>query len=511
MEKLYNNIIMPETREIVDAQSVPYLKNPPEVIDISVGRQLLVDDFLIEETDLTAEYHKAKKFEGNPILHPETPWETDGAPVACPKSGGVWFDEEDKKFKMWYEATWLKNMCYAESADGINWVRPKLDDDGTNIILKYDGFVLDKFKGGDPNYLRPDSTTVFIDYDCPKDEKYKLFLRNPGAELPGIVAVSADGINFRDFRLTGNMFDRSTIFYNPFRKKWVYSIRSIWNGIDAVPLIRTRDYRECDNYLDGAEWSKDECHKWMCSDELDAPNPYIGMKPQLYNVDCVGYESIMLGMFQILYGPENDVTEANGVPKITELMPMYSRDGYHFSRPCRDSIINASMYEGSWDRGYIQSVGGVLLIHGDELWIYYIGFAGDKKYKKLSWSVNGLYRNGATGIAKLRRDGFVSMNGNGTLTTRKMIFCGKESFFINAVGEVSAEILSAEGKLLAKSNTFSGDSTKAFLDFDGFDIKSLNNKVFRLKFNVSGKLYSFGFADKCGDAGGAHAAGRVNV
>lgn len=103
------------------------------------------------------------------------------------------------------------------------------------------------------------------------------------------------------------------------------------------------------------------------------------------------------------------------------------------------------------------------------------------------------------------------MNGNGTLTTRKMTFCGKESFFINAVGEVSAEILSADGKLLAKSNTFSGDSTKAFLDFDGFDIKSLNNKVFRLRFNVSGKLYSFGFADKNGDAGGAHAAGRVNI
>ena len=76
---------------------------------------------------------------------------------------------------------------------------------------------------------------------------------------------------------------------------------------------------------------------------------------------------------------------------------------------------------------------------------------------------------------------------------------------------MSAEILSADGKLLAKSNTFKGDSTKEFLTFDGFNINSLNNKVFRLKFNVSGNLYSFGFADKCGDAGGAHAAGRVNV
>lgn len=71
MEKLYNNIIMPETREIVDAQSVPYLKNPPEVIDISVGRQLFVDDFLIEETDLTAEYHKAKNLRVIPYCTPK--------------------------------------------------------------------------------------------------------------------------------------------------------------------------------------------------------------------------------------------------------------------------------------------------------------------------------------------------------------------------------------------------------------------------------------------------------
>lgn len=64
---------------------------------------------------------------------------------------------------------------------------------------------------------------------------------------------------------------------------------------------------------------------------------------------------------------------------------------------------------------------------------------------------------------------------------------------------------------LAKSGTFDGNSTKAFLCFDNLDIKNLNTKVFRLRFNVSGKLYSFGFADKNGNAGGARAAGEVNA
>lgn len=500
MEKLYNNIIMPEIKAPSFPQYLPYMMNIPEVINVSVGRQLFVDEFLIKETSLKPEYHKAKKYEGNPIFSPQTPLERDGNPVAAPLSGGVWYDEEDKIFKMWYSASWLKDMAYAESEDGINWTRPELDiQKGTNRILAYEGY--DKYNtfGGNVNYLRADTTTVWIDYDCPKDEKYKLFLRNPGDVMPGIVAVSGDGIHFRDFRLTSDVEDKSTIFYNPFRKKWVYSIRSYW--ADG----RSRRYRECDDFLEGAKWNENEVSNWLCCDELDEPDPYIGQKPQLYNVDCVGYESIMLGMFQIYKGPENSFE--TGTPYITELMPMYSRDGYNFSRPCRDAVINASMYKGAWDRGYVQSASGVTIIHGDELWIYYSGCKGDESRRNVPWVDVGTYRNISTGIAKLRRDGFVSMNGNGTLLTRKLEVSGKTDLFVNAVGKVSVEVLSAEGKTLAKSDVFSGDSTKAKLSFDNFDVKSLNEQVFRLKFNVDGKLYSFGFADEKGDFGGAHAAG----
>jgi len=426
------------------------------------------------------------------------------SPVACPKSGGVWYDMDEGIFKMWYEAGWLRHMAYATSKDGIHWERPNLGiREGTNLILDYDGYEKDRFYAG-VSYLRPDSTTVFIDYNAPKSEKYKLFLRNPGGKSPGIAAVSEDGIHFTDFRETGRIFDRSTVFYNPFRKKWVYSIRDMW-AVEG----RARSYRECDNYLDGAAWTDADAHRWMCTDELDLPNPYIGMKPQLYNVDCVGYESIMLGMFQIMYGPENEVCEAAGIPKITELIPMYSRDGYNFSRPSRDSIINASIYKGAWDRGYVQSVGGVTIIHGDELWIYYIGFGGDESHAGEPWWTNGIYRNGATGLAKLRRDGFVSMNGDGTLLTRRVEFCGKSKMCINANGTVSAEIIGENGDIIAKSSVFSGDSTCAELNFGEFDIASLNGRAIKIKFNVSGKLYSFGFADENGDFGGAHAAGLV--
>ena len=86
-ELLYNGIRLPQQwppRDEVKAasrepQPVPYLDAPPAVIPIDVGRQLFVDDFLVEKTTLHRTFHHAEKYEGNPILKPETPQEIHGA------------------------------------------------------------------------------------------------------------------------------------------------------------------------------------------------------------------------------------------------------------------------------------------------------------------------------------------------------------------------------------------------------------------------------------------------
>ena len=81
--------------------------------------------------------------------------------------------------------------------------------------------------------------------------------------------------------------------------------------------------------------------------------------------------------------------------------------------------------------------------------------------------------------------------------------------YVNASGSVSAEILDENGDLLDTSSVFCGDSTKAELKFSKLDIKTLNGKIFKIRFTIDGKLYSFGFTDEKGDFGGAHAAGVV--
>ena len=138
---LYNGIILPSVwppKNInissYEPMNVPYLQTPPEVVPIDVGRQLFFDNFLIANTDLERKFYKPKKYAQNPILKPETALETSNIPGASAKDGGVWWEPREQIFKMWYEAGWLNKMAYATSNDGVNWVRPDLNN-GSNELL----------------------------------------------------------------------------------------------------------------------------------------------------------------------------------------------------------------------------------------------------------------------------------------------------------------------------------------------------------------------------------------
>ena len=490
-ERLYNGIVLPpmwpprtinprDTRPM----AVPYLEHPPAVIPIDVGRQLFVDDFLIATSTLTRVFHLPKKYDGNPILKPETPLEIQAGKnsAAVPKSGGVWWDPVEKIFKMWYEAGWIHTICYATSRDGLHWERPALDvNPGTNQILPLD--------------LTPDSWTVVPDWNAPDPlQRYKMFMRPPGGQMPGISMTSPDGIHWTNRVVTGETGDRSTLFYNPFRKKWIYSLRSSFRG-------RSRHYWECDDFLKGAVWSKTDPVVWAAADQDDPKDADTKRTPQLYNLDAVAYESLMLGFFEIHHGPENDVCEKQGLPKITELNFAYSRDGFHWSRPDRRIAIRAERRD-VWDRGYVQSLGNLCCIRGDTLWFYYSGFQGDATKTNRFWLKNGMYDRGATGLAFLRRDGFAAMTADeqGSLTTRPVIFTGSR-LFVNAAcakGTLRVEILDQAGNpiepyTLEACQPLSADSTLMPITWKTTaDLTALRGQPVRLRFVLTqGALYSF--------------------
>lgn len=518
---LYNGIILPKVWPpkgrvmSYDPMPVPYLENRPKIVPIDLGRQLFIDNFLIEETNLSQVSHNARKVDMNPVLKPETKAEMGiyDVPGASAKDGGVWWDSKDNIFKMWYEAGWLYRMAYATSKDGIHWERPNLDvEPGTNIIV--------------PNIVS-DSSTVWLDHET-KDpsQRFKMFLRSPNS-IPGsterfnygFCMVSPDGIHWSNPVKTGPCGDRSTIFYNPFREKWVYSIRNSGN-VSKCPIGRYRLYHEDSDFLRGAAWTKESIGFWTGADYLDRPDPQIGDNAQLYNLSATPYESIMLGLHQIHLGPSNEICRENGVPKITELKISYSRDGYYWSRPERQAFIPASRTEGKWDRGYVQSVGGICAIVGDQLWFYYIGFQGNPKKTDKVYEKNGMHYNGSTGIAVLRRDGFMSLksgSNGGYVITRPVTFTGSH-LFVNVDcpdGELTAEILNMDGQPIkgfsAKDcKVVKTDKTIVPIKWkEKDDLSSLKNKTVRFKFYVTnGDLYSFWVSkDENGSSNGFNAAG----
>src|SRR5207245_11627176 len=154
-ETLYNGIRLPPswppraTGFSREPMKAPYLHSPPSVIPIDVGRQLFVDDFLIESSSLKRTHHRTKYHPATPVLKPDKPWEMTGRdPCAMVFSDGVWYDPQDKLFKMWYMGGIVRTTCYATSKDGIHWEKPALDvQKGTNVV----------HAGG------RDSTTVWLD------------------------------------------------------------------------------------------------------------------------------------------------------------------------------------------------------------------------------------------------------------------------------------------------------------------------------------------------------------
>ena len=517
----YNGILIPEkwppklSHHPEKPMPVPYLELPPECIPIDVGRQLFVDDFLIETTTMIRQFHQPEKSLSNPILFPETTLEMDNGecPTACPFNDGVWYDSSDKLFKIWYHAGWFNSTAYAFSENGIDWHRPKLDVvPGTNSILPQ--------RSG----YRRDGACVWLDKEAnTAEQRFKMFqyFRSPDYKPfeGGEIYTSSDGIHWGNPTKTSLLGDNSSFFYNPFRKKWVFSIRKTSLG------VRARFYREHSDFNKCFQWNEDDPQLWAWSDELDLPDPEIQETPELYDVNAVAYESIMIGLISIFRGPNNELAAKTGTPKHNDLLLAYSRDGFHWDRHNRQPFIPSTKTPNTWDRAYIHASGGVCLIVEDKLYFYYGAFSG--KSPKLQGNMvgshedsNAMHAGGSTGLAILRRDGFASMNANKnieSLTTRPVMFKGSH-LFINANtqhGEMKVEILN-ENNTPIKSYTaedcvpVSIDTTSQCIRWKNTDnLLPLIGSRIKFKFYVeNGSLYSFWISkNKNGKSSGYVGAG----
>jgi hypothetical protein len=409
-------------------------------------------------------------------------------------NGGTWYDPKDNLFKMWYIGGYHGTTCYAISKDGVHWERPNLNmTPGTNQIVK--------IESGEAKRLG--FATIWLDLE-EKDpqRRFKGIGGLKGIKSAFTVHFSPDGIHWSDAAAeSGICGDTTTMFYNPFRKVWIYSAK------ENTSQVKRRCYWDCGDLVTGSYWT-DEQHysgKWVCADALDPTLPGVEMA-KLYKLDGVAYESLILGMFTIWRGEPEDRLKPNNI------LLGFSRDGYTWDRTCRDSFISVSERYGDWNWCYMQSAGGCCLVVGDKLYFYVHGRSG----------IKGTMQSGvcSTGLAILRRDGFASMDAGeseGILTTRPVSFSGKYLFVnIDAPkGELRVEILDEKNNVIApftRENCIpiTVDKTFRAVVWKGVEnLSALSGKPIKFRFYLkNGKLYSFWVSpDKSGASHGYVAAG----
>ena len=135
--------------------------------------------------------------------------------------------------------TWAairQNTCYATSTDGIEWEQPALDVvAGTNIVIAGNR----------------DSSTVWLDLDERRSvARVTRWRRGTTTTLRAVHLARRHPLD--ETGHSGPTGDRTTFFYNPFRKRL---------GLQpARPIggpVRHRRYWETRDFVGGAQWKKD--------------------------------------------------------------------------------------------------------------------------------------------------------------------------------------------------------------------------------------------------------------
>ena len=473
-------------------------------IDIDGGRQLFVDDFLIAATNGVVRHWNSPVKAPAPVVRPTS--ETEGRIAGCTVAtdGGLWWDPKFGKYRLWYETDWAGNLRYAESRDGLAWERPDLGQvKGTNRVF-----------GDDVEQLNHtlDSWSVWPDYAAADPYAcWNLLVSAPGGTTTDTMWTSADGRSFRKLGVAGYSGDRTTMHYDAILHKWVFSLRDY-----RKPLGRARRFHAQAAFRPGAKpygfpYIKNpqtegtvEAETWTELDGID-----YGPRGSLYNFDAVPYESLMLGVMEVLHNTPKDNydSECAGLPKQTSLRFAFSHDGRTYAAAPDSALKPSGWGSGKWDTGYLSAMGGICTVGEETLRIYYSALRGDAaksrgKIGKQPMYRQGMYYNGSIGYATLRRDGFAGLvaDGEGEVTTRPVVFSGKH-LFVNAeclFGEVTAEILDEKGVPVpgfaaadCRGLSFA-DSTKRAFAFRGGDLSSLAGRAVSVRFKLHcATLYSF--------------------
>ena len=517
-----------------------------EPIDVGSRPQLFLDDHVVDSAvDVHRQLHRPARYEGNPILRADMPWEQGGNGVYL-YGGTVMFDEEDGVFKMWYrtasvdldasggkssEVEGAYKACYAVSEDGLRWERQPLG------LVEYGGStdnnMLPPARGTRAHIRRPNLLKDYADPDPRR--RYKIAYMDRVDGRWGLCrGYSPDGIHWTMNVGEPSFFARPVapngiLFgWDPRMRKFAHYHRksqSVRADVDGR-VARSRVATVRSTSEDFSDWGDTREVFWR--NETDPPgwSPAHGvdLAAVLYTDDLyVGFvDTCSTHWVEDVPEESWDAYRSEFPDYRTELL--ISRDGDDWTRVAPHWEFMRPGLWGTWDSSLVGLAKPIVL--DDEILIYYTGsnlpggvaHADHPQHDLVHKVVDGQRLGFAIGVAKMRRDGFVSMEGyepTGTLTTRPLAFEG-ESLLINArapdrpfgadsppatpFGRLSVELLDAAGEPLPgfsadDFDAFTGDDVRHVATWNGSDdLGRLGRRPVRLRFNLTNAaLYSFRF------------------
>ena len=500
------------------------------MLNISDRRECFFDTYLIDKERTTAELRLHKLRRREVIMEMNMPWEGNVCGYHC-----VFFAEG--KWRMYYRCSMEGRkesfVAYAESADGIRWVRPSLgivEFEGSrdnNIILDLPMLKEHDYKGFDNMYVFYDENP-----DCPTAEKYKMISMwvGHGALL---LLVSADGIHFERSRVltTDGEFDsQNTALFSPEFGKYLcyyrgehepdkstpvcdksYTDKQAKALMDPVRMLLREPGEGTDAFMrDVRVMESEDFINWSIQKRIEAT----GADLQYYTNCVMRYPRaphifVALPMRYVerkawtpnygeLCGKEARLRRMSGGSlraglAITDGLFMCSRDGYRFAK--YDEAILPPPPENP------------------EAFVYGDGFAvpalievpsdipgADNEYMIL---VNEGYRteSGYNRLVKYtaRLDGFVSLHAGGeerVAVTKPFTYEGRELY---ANLETSARggvyfTLECDGEEYSSCEVF-GNSTNKRIPFDEGVVERLSGKTVTLKLRMlDSDVYSIRFS-----------------
>jgi hypothetical protein len=392
-----------------------------------------------------------------PVIRRDKPWERH-------IGGYVTLRHVDGKYRLWYEVTPPEGdaglLCYAESADGHAWEKPKLG------LADFRGSRANNITFG--GSLCPDGfhgSSVFLDPSAPDRERFKVIYmakaspeaiarlkrERPGSVTPigerkGTViklAVSPDGQRWTalDDLLMCHMSDtQTTAYYDPFLKRYVGYFRMACLGRRVIGRSETDDYR-----------------RWPVPEMVLFPNPPDGPSDDYYtNGHCLypGTRSMHL-MFPTVYHRHIDSTS---------IRLAASLDGRLWEWVPGGSVFGPGA-EPAWDAGCLFAGCGLAVLPDDRVALAYGGYRRPHKFPRF-------LPQGDVGLATWKRERLAALvaDEEGEFYTPPLTVPG-DTLHLNVetkrAGSVTVEVAGRKGRRLEDCDPLVGDHVKARVTWKG--------------------------------------------